>query len=255
MLNLIKSGKSGKNHQAIDGVSINLKTFFKKSEDSLTSSIFERLFYLPADTLLEILTGSLMDDELKQLKREVDSFEFWPWWNLEDGHNEPDLLIKLKEFDLIIEAKRNDDDYTQDQQQWENEMQAYWNEYGKEKPHYLLAIGGFGNKDRSTSILPLGDSIFKVFKIKWDRIILKIKEQIRAIEIKEMQKYNPELNILKDMISWFDVHGFNTGELFETMPVKYSIASSSIDSFNIYKEFIPLPTQTFQKNPLNISTL
>lgn len=100
MLNLIKSGKSGRNYQVIEEIEIDLKKFFKKSEDSLTSSIFERLLYLPTNIFWQILTKSIVDKELYQLQAELVSFEFWPRLSLLYNRHSLLLLFLLSSFSV-----------------------------------------------------------------------------------------------------------------------------------------------------------
>lgn len=252
MLNLIKSGKSGRNYQVIEEIEIDLKKFFKKSEDSLTSSIFERLLYLPSNIFWQILTKSIADKELYQLEAELISFEFWPRWSIENGYKEPDAFLRFKNFDLIIEAKRSDEEFTQYEFQWIAEIEAYIKEYGNEKPCYLLAIGGIKKIDTETKNIPIPNGSLKVFKLRWNGIIYEIKNRIREIERTRENIYNPELNVLRDLLGWFEIHGFNSGELLNTLPKDYKITESYLDKFNNQKKLSHLLYFTFPKNLLNI---
>jgi hypothetical protein len=63
MLCLINHGKGGRNFK-IASEEIHWREIFKNSEDSLTSSVFSLLFYLPADLMWKILTSACYGTEL-----------------------------------------------------------------------------------------------------------------------------------------------------------------------------------------------
>ncbi|NIG56793.1 hypothetical protein [Chitinophaga sp. Cy-1792] len=253
MLNLIKSGKSGRNFQVIEQIEINLKKFFKKSEDSLTSSIFERLLYLPPKIFWEILTKSIADKELYHLEAQLINVEFWPRWDFENGYKEADVFLRFKHFDLIIEAKRNDDEFTQYEYQWISEAEAYIKEYGNEKPCYLLAIGGINKLDTQTKNITTSSGQMKVFKLRWSGIIYEIKTKIREIEAAKEDTYNPVMNILRDLLGWFEVHGFNSGDLLNTLPTNISISQQHLDKFKNSKKLSFLRYSKFPENLQNIN--
>ena len=169
MLNLILSGKSGRNINYNSGTIINLKAIFKSSEDSLTANIFERLLYLPQNIFLDILFNSLYEQNIPHSN--IISTEFWPKWPLGNGYKEPDVFIRCEKYHLIIEAKRYDDVDQQYRSQWEEELMAYCNEYGTEKDCYFIALGGFKNADHSIEPLTINNKTVKVFTSKWGRLL------------------------------------------------------------------------------------
>ena len=95
-------------------------TFFDKKgklnicEDSLTATVFDGLKYLPSQMFWRILRHSLYHNHLPEysLCGEMVSISFWEKWSAE-GENidnvnfvEPDIFIRFKYIDVIIEAKR-----------------------------------------------------------------------------------------------------------------------------------------------------
>ncbi|MFI5140284.1 MAG: hypothetical protein ACHQIM_20865, partial [Sphingobacteriales bacterium] len=128
MLQAINSNKAGRN---ISSTEVHWREIFKSSEDSLTSTIFGLLFYLPSELCWKIIRESCYEF-LIPFPSKVTVKEYWPSWNSVNTNNtnyiEPDLFIRTPEFDLIIEAKRYD--YGQQYRaQWEGEIRAYFNEY------------------------------------------------------------------------------------------------------------------------------
>src|SRR5712671_1413367 len=94
-------------------------------EDSLTAAVFSHLLHLPSEVFWQILRNACHTTALPQYAGEPRSVEFWPKWNADGTHNssyvEPDVFIRFASFDLIIEAKR-EDEYQQHRGQWENEV-------------------------------------------------------------------------------------------------------------------------------------
>ena len=105
-------------------------------EDSLTSAIFNHLFHLPAELFWQILRNACYGKDLPMHAGELLEVKYFPKWDAAGTTNEqfvePDLFLRFREFDLIIEAKRWDDGM-QDPAQWEKELIAYANEYGSEQ--------------------------------------------------------------------------------------------------------------------------
>src|SRR3954447_22880320 len=128
MLNAILHGK--KLGTGLEG--IRLSENFSGAEDTLTSTVFERLLYLPDEILIAIVFDPSIWTSSTKLPRGVNNCEFWPWWEPEkikpiaeldttspsgmsDGSLtmtadqkfiQPDLVIDFDDRILIIEAKR-----------------------------------------------------------------------------------------------------------------------------------------------------
>lgn len=122
-------------------------------EDSLTSSVFERLALLSDEHLWWVLRNACDKQALaaKPLPEDVgklEKIEFWPSWNpdlqLERNNQrvEPDVFLRFEELDIIVEAKRHDFAQLQNEEQWQNEFGAWFQEFQTDRPVLLLAIGG-----------------------------------------------------------------------------------------------------------------
>ena len=79
-------------------------------EDSLTSTVFDLLKYLPTEVFYSILRESLYHKKLPIICGEIEKIHFWEKWISKNTTNslyvEPDVFIRFSNFDIIIEAKR-----------------------------------------------------------------------------------------------------------------------------------------------------
>ncbi|MES2826692.1 MAG: hypothetical protein V4687_00990 [Bacteroidota bacterium] len=228
MLHLIENSKGGRNLSGLANDGVNWKEIFKKTEDSLTSSIFGPLFYLPVELLCDILFRSTYESSAFPLTGRLLNYQFWPRWQNDSGsYKEPDLLIEFENFNIIIEAKRFD--YSmQNSNQWEEEIKAYFSEFGFKKDVYMIAVGGIFKNDESTTLFQYLNITVKIVKCRWGRIL----KQLISIQ-KHLDKYrgfvnanDAILNIINDLILTFRMHGFQTGSLFETMTNNLSLKKS-----------------------------
>ena len=78
---------------------------FPGYEDSLTATVFERLFYLSQPRLEAILDRLLQDSGLDRRAADlgaIQAYEFWPTWSTREGRKkEPDMNgIKLRHNSL-----------------------------------------------------------------------------------------------------------------------------------------------------------
>lgn len=252
MLHLVDSNKAGRNFN--NECNTNWKALFRSSEDSFTSSIFGLLFYLPSDVLWEILKDSIFEiPEIASPGRLLE-YEFWPSWKNELGSRcEPDIFLRFEEFDLIVEAKR----YDRNQQyigQWENELQAYHNSIVPKRNLFLLAIGGIWDHDRKSSTIAYNEQECIVLKCKWTRLLQTVGAYKVVLErnAEELQDFS-QLYILNDLLLAFRIHGFQTGSLFDTMPLDISLSKKTDFeslSFSVPIQLIPIPNIYKFKNYL-----
>lgn len=81
-------------------------------EDTLTAGVFDTLLLLPHEVFWKILTNAPKESFLPKSCEPIEKYEFWPKWNSSETGNacfvEPDLFLRFKSFDVIIEAKRWD---------------------------------------------------------------------------------------------------------------------------------------------------
>src|SRR5437879_3814122 len=91
-------------------------------EDSLTATVFERLFYLSQPRLEAILDHLLKEAKLNIRAADlgaITAYAFWPKWPvMQGGYKEPDVYVQFAQADLIVEAKRWDGSQQQDFEQW-----------------------------------------------------------------------------------------------------------------------------------------
>ena len=120
-------------------------------EDSLTSSVFERLLLLSDENLWWVLRNACDKQAATTLPDNVgklEKFEFWPSWepDLKLERNslrvEPDVFLRFEGLDILVEAKRYDFVQSQREEQWQNELAAWFQEFKSDRPVLLLAIGG-----------------------------------------------------------------------------------------------------------------
>ena len=144
-------------------------------EDPKTSSVFETMLMLPDDLFWGVLRNACLDNEnLPKVAGLIEDYQFWPHWDPTGTTNnafvEPDVFIRFQLCDVIIEAKYGERS-GQYSKQWENEIIAYRNEYGDEKPVYFLAVGG--NTEKASEKVPLNEEI-KATKCTWLSLLIEI---------------------------------------------------------------------------------
>ena len=212
------------------------RAIFKANEDALTSSIFERLMYLPQELVHHIFKKSLFDRieglELHQIER----IEFWPNWDSEYTDNkyrvQPDVFIRTNKQDIIIEAKRLDIKQ-QDKGQWEREIQAYHNEYKDEnKPLVFIALGGLYNE--TTEIMNVGNGKHNIYMCSWKSILNTVQNIVHDMEL-ATNYTNSNIaitKILKDIVLCFELFGFSTSLWLERLIKAPKIQQQSINYFS-----------------------
>lgn len=200
MLKAIENGKISCHREARE---IGQSGFYP-SEDSLTSSVVGLLLYLPEDCFWQLLRKACYGTEMPEHCGPVVEFEFWPKWSARNTTNstyiEPDVFIRFKKFDLIIEAKRWDD-RQQMESQWKGQIQGYHNKYRDEdsKELYLLALGGIYDEQ---SIQVNGTWVVKArWSMLLDQIILLLASQ-------PSDHYASIKRILEDLVFAFQLHGY-----------------------------------------------
>jgi hypothetical protein len=212
------------------------RAIFKANEDALTSSIFERLMYLPKELLHHVFETSLYDEIPHLNLQQIQSITYWPSWNSDNTSNisrvEPDIFIRNLTHDVIVEAKRNDSKQ-QSQQQWENEIKAYYNEYAEDnKPLVFIALGGIHTK-KTTMISVLGVD-HSIYMCTWKSILNTIQNIIHDMELAtNYTNNNIAINkILKDMVLCFELFGFSTSLWLERFIKAPKIQQQSINYYS-----------------------
>lgn len=172
-----------------------------KSEDAKTSSIIGTLSLLPAKQFWTIIRRACYNSNgLPESVTEMQHIEFWPQWKLHD-RVEPDVFVQFKEFDLIIELKRNDSNQ-QDMNQWKREIDAYLRCEDSHKDYYLIAISGRTEKQHP-----------HVFQCSWSNLLKSVET-----ECENIQDYSHVARILKTAITAFHIHHEYSYSFLETVP-------------------------------------
>lgn len=206
---------------------------FEPSEDSKTSSVFGLLQYLPAQTMWNLLRESCGNKELLETVEsgELLDIQFWVKWSAKGDditnstYVEPDVFCVFEKFNLIIEAKK-DDESGQYMQQWENEISAYLNEYpDRMKLLYFIAFGG--NKTLKQQTIEIREKPYSIISASWQNLINNV-EKLR----KESTGHTKRL--LSDIILAFEKHHFFCLEWFDSLQAS-EISTKSIKSIDEWK--------------------
>lgn len=209
------------------------RAIYKANEDALTSSIFERLSYLPKELMHHIIQEALYDMIPGLELYNVESIEYWPNWSAKHTTNknriEPDIFIRTSTQDVIIKAKRYD--YKQQSgDQWEREIQNYNNEYSEDhKELVFIALGGLHSQ--KIALVNVNNKDYKIYKCKWIGILKAVKNVQYNLDLSK-QYLNSTIaidNILSDIILCFELFGFSSSDWLESMPSKINIRTSSIN--------------------------
>lgn len=190
--------------QAFDNhkISFEIRKELWNSEDAKSSSIIGTLSLLPAQQFWSIIRRACFKaDKLPESVTELQHIEFWPQWKLND-RVEPDVFVRFKEFDLILELKRNDDN-PQYMDQWVREIGAYKLRYeDSHKDYYLIAISGRTEKQHP-----------HVFQCSWSNLLSSVEN-----ERENIQDYSHIARILETAITAFHIHREYSYSFLETVP-------------------------------------
>jgi len=209
------------------------RQYFKTNEDSLTSFVFEKLSYLPNE-LFEYLIRHSVNDEIPEFDfKSFREITYWPHWDSDRTTNkkfvEPDIFIRFEKYDLLIEAKRYDENQ-QYSSQWKNEIIAYQNEYkGDNKKLIFIALGGINNFQ--TEFIQIDNFEQKIYKCKWSSILNNIRMLKKQIE-PSSNLLNTSFtvnNIFNDLILIFQLYGYSIADWFETFEYEKGITDFGIN--------------------------
>lgn len=207
-------------------------------EDPKTSSVFETMLMLPDDLFWGVLRAACLDNEnLPNVSGHIEDYQFWPHWDPSGTANntfvEPDVFIRFQLFDVIIEAKYGER-IGQYSQQWENEIIAYRNEYGDDKPVYFLAVGGNTEK---TSVKVLLNEEVKVNKCTWLSLLIEItkfRDGYAGLP-KIGSNHSSVIRLLNLIELAFNIHGvYNIHWFDDIMTLKPLISPTSIETLKTY---------------------
>ncbi len=188
------------------------KTRFVPNEDTLTSSIFQLLTYLPQELLWKIIGHCIGQKRILPRFNELEKIEFWPHWQKDkrNGFVEPDVFLSFRNLDIIVEVKWGNN--KQDKDQWKRELKAYLKEFGRTKRVLLLAIGGIKNNE--DELLNIRKESYEILKCRWLDLLNTIYFFKSNIDFE--QNYNLQIaRIIDDLILSFEMHGFFVGFQFD----------------------------------------
>lgn len=201
------------------------------NEDPKTSAVFENLMLLPDNVFWHLLRQSCFSNDMMPVySGKLLSYDFWPHWDRTGTDNtnyvEPDLFLEFELFDVIIEAKYGD--YGgQYQHQWQQEITAYHNEFGNQKPFVFIAIGG--NMSILAETLSLKDERVSIYKCNWLSLLMtvnKYRKELEAISVPDMN-VSATMRLLDNIILAFNINGVYNIDWFNTMAESRPIISTS----------------------------
>ena len=201
------------------------------NEDPKTSAVFENLMLLPDNVFWHILRQSCFSNDTMPIHSGyLLSYDFWPHWDRTDTDNkiyvEPDLFIRFELFDVIIEAKYSDTG-GQYERQWKQEITAYHNEFGNQKPFVFIAVGG--NMSILAETLSLKDERVCIYKCNWLSLLMtvnKYRNELEAISVPDMN-VSATMRLLDNIILAFNINGVYNIDWFNTMAESRPIISAS----------------------------
>ena len=201
-----------------------LRVPFQTKEDSLTSSVFQLLLYLPQKIYWEIFRSSVYQGQkyLPEDPGELKQIDFWPKWDpIGTGNKryiEPDVFLSFDVLDIIIEAKRWDRGHY-NLGQWKKELRSYANENKPgNKLTVIWALGGISKIASDLIHVSFADGVSikaRVVKSTWQSLLHSIQSTIQA---KSDTQVDGRSRLYNDLILTFALHGFRSIKWLYSMP-------------------------------------
>jgi len=206
-------------------------------EDSLTAVVFDTLKYLPTEMFWAILRRSLYYQKLPLASGELLSISFWDKWKAKDTTNskfvEPDIFLRFNEFDVIIEAKRHEENQ-QSGGQMENEIKAYYNEYSNdEKALYFIQLGGLYHRNDELDFEYKGKKVV-ICKTNWTKLLEQIVAENNKIKNSELTILSSYSRILEDSINGFALHQYYKKRWLKNLTIKSPIQYQPLNNLFSY---------------------
>ncbi|WP_437291027.1 hypothetical protein [Sorangium sp. So ce406] len=193
-------------------------------EDPLTSAVFGRFEYLPAELSWNILRGASnpLGGGLAMPAvppAGVPSWSFWPGLRPGDGGRnkyrvEPDVLVSWSDTLLLIEAKHRGLQYPA---QWVEQIRAARAAPAHAtKQMWLVAVGGIVMQDAHGHLAhvrrELAGEICGLVTIRWE----DLREVLYAAEAST--RPSPQSAILRDMAAALEAWGYRRKAWFSSLP-------------------------------------
>tara|TARA_R110001592_G_scaffold319321_1_gene596860 strand:- start:8265 stop:8972 length:708 start_codon:yes stop_codon:yes gene_type:complete len=186
MLNAIIHSKAGRVNFDKESGSLSWRQLYQNREDLLTAAFFSRFTYLSGllqHRLLKSWLGGVGDFT------EFKSIDYWPQYDLKNNPDrkfvEPDLLIRFENCDVLVEVKppEGGDQYLD---QWQLEIEGYYQQEDHTKALYFLAIGRVGNilADLDVAELKVKHPKFQAASaIEWKPIASQLRKLLLSGEL------------------------------------------------------------------------
>ncbi len=196
-------------------------------EDTLTAMVFGRLVYLPSDVLWKlILCTALPRRDLPAQVGAIEDVQFWPEWKIdralkiEKTRVEPDVLIRFSGIDVVVEAKRGDEE-----QQYAQQLGTEWLAWRHSESEggrrcIVLAVGGVGHLTEEKALTlrssvhdflvehSTGEDKPPIFATSWASLLNELLH-LQEIWCDEYQTQSASfLLVVKDVIAALDLHKF-----------------------------------------------
>lgn len=229
-------------------------TSFSPSEDTLTSSVFGILQYLPDDTLWNIVRNSCGEEKenLPETIGEIEYIDFWPQYPAVEGlttnrrYVEPDVLLVTKKYYVIIEAKKYDGG-GQRLTQWKNEIISI-NSEDNTKEILFVAMGGNSTLMHEEISVELKNAEVRNYIINrgsWFNLLNEIQK-------KEIN--NETSRLVNDVTRAMNRHGFVQIEWMDSLKHNKTISTESIKTISSWKSHRIIFLEDFNKSKLKINT-
>lgn len=197
---------------------------FKCIEDTLTSSVVGLMQYLPDDLFWSILKSACGSTtfELPDSIGHVLNYHFWERFNARNTKNkvavEPDVWIETDTYDIIVEAKRSDNsgDNSQNDGQWNDQIIALHNSYGKEKPKPLIYIAIGGNDSLRDTTLQIEGKKYIIHTASWYLLLNAVLKELNDNILESHQLHTRR--VLFDIVQAMQVHRIIKATWFDSLP-------------------------------------
>lgn len=226
---------------------------FRPSEDTLTSSVFGILQYLPDDTLWNIVRNSCGEgmENLPETIGAIEYIDFWPQYRGVEGttnssYVEPDVLLVTERYYVIIEAKKYDGG-GQYLTQWKNEIRAINNE-DDTKEILFVAMGGNSTLMHEEISVELKNAEVRNYIINrgsWFNLLN---------EIQKIERNNETSRLVNDVTRAMNRHGFVQINWLDSLMHNKAISTESIKTINRWKSHRIIFLEDFNKSKLKINT-
>lgn len=217
MLSAILNGKGRRLPTSLPA-GASLRMAFVRSEDILTSTVFERLAYLDGPVFWALLAATFRPRILPARKvAELSHIEFWPTWGQAKATLakavEPDVVLRfsvgdpVQEITLIVECKLGGLQYPD---QWAQEWIAYQAENASEDgvaETCLLALGGLST-GAEAMVDAFTERLRKSHGIEVKAAAADWRDLLKALDGLELSRASDRL-VVADVRAALALHGYS----------------------------------------------